>query len=69
MSFFVIFDTSLSFLSSFVMPGSMSRKLLTFALVAVGLVHASLDPVQEVLDTKAVAAAGSKVQAAYFTNW
>ena len=69
MSFFVIFDTSLSFLSSFVMLGSMSRKLLTFALVAVGLVHASLDPVQEVLDTKAVAAAGSKVQAAYFTNW
>ena len=33
------------------MLGSMSRKLLTFALVAVGLVHASLDPVQEVLDT------------------
>ncbi|PAV18117.1 glycoside hydrolase family 18 [Pyrrhoderma noxium] len=51
------------------MLGSMSRKLLTFALVAVGLVHASLDPVQEVLDTKAVAAAGTKVQAAYFTNW
>lgn len=52
MSFVVIFDTSLSFLPSFVMLGSMSRKLLTFALVAVGLVHASLDPVQEVLDTK-----------------